>query len=115
MARMCLTYEIYPTENLMTLICPFNFIKGQMSYICYKVNWKAIYDLLYVFNTYFDHMMHHLWDTTHWRSVTLIWPLKVIQGQRSQGQLKDHIWLCICVKYNISHSMHCFWDIGLNR
>ena len=33
MARTCLTYEIYPTENLMTLICPFNFIKGQMSYM----------------------------------------------------------------------------------
>ena len=25
------------------------------------------------------------------RSVTLILPLKVIQGQRSPGQLKDHI------------------------
>ena len=33
------------------------------------------------------------------RSVTLIWPLKVIQGQRSQGQLKDHTWLCICTSY----------------
>ena len=30
MARTCLVYEIYPTENPMTLICPFNFIKGQM-------------------------------------------------------------------------------------
>ena len=27
---------------------------------CCKVNWKAIYDLLYVFHTNFDHMMHHL-------------------------------------------------------
>ena len=39
------------------------------------------------------------------RSVTLIWPLKVIQGQRSQGQLKDHIWLriciCICTENNL--------------
>ena len=25
------------------------------------------------------------------RSVTLILPLKVIQGQRSQGHLKDHV------------------------
>ena len=32
MARTCLVYEneIYPTENPMTLIRPFNFIKGQM-------------------------------------------------------------------------------------
>ena len=30
MARTCLVYEIYPTEKPMTLICPFNFIKGQM-------------------------------------------------------------------------------------
>ena len=66
---------------------------------CYKVNWKAIYDLLYVIHTNFYHMMHHLWDTTPWKSVTLIWPLMVIQGQRSQGQLKDHIWLCICASY----------------
>ena len=30
MARTCLVYEIQPAENLMTLLCPFNFIKGQM-------------------------------------------------------------------------------------
>ena len=46
---------------------------------CYKVNWKVIYDLLYVFHTNFDHVMHHLWETC-----------------QLKGQLKDHIWLCIC-------------------
>ena len=30
------------------------------------------------------------------RSATLIWPLNVIQCQRSQGQLKYHIWLYMC-------------------
>ena len=40
-------------------------------YTCYKVNWKAIYDLLYVFHTNFDHMMHHLWDTTPWKVCNL--------------------------------------------
>ena len=45
--------------------------------------------------------MYFIWCTIYEtpsleRYVTLIWPLKVIQGQRSQGKLKDHIWLCIC-------------------
>ena len=34
---------------------------------CLKVNWGAIYDLLYVFHTNFDHMMYHLWETTPWQ------------------------------------------------
>ena len=28
----------------------------------YKVNWKAIYDLLYVFYLNFDSMMYRFWD-----------------------------------------------------
>ena len=28
--RLCLVYEIKSAENPMTLICPFNFIKGEM-------------------------------------------------------------------------------------
>ena len=28
----------------------------------YQVKWKAIYDLLYVFQTKFDHMMYSFWD-----------------------------------------------------
>ena len=60
---------------------------------CYKVNWKAIYDLLYLFHT-------NVWCTIHEkqpleRYVTLIWPINVIQGQRSQGQLKDHNYMTL--------------------
>ena len=75
---------------------------------CHKVNWKAIYNLLCVFHTNFDHMMHHLWDTTPWKSVNLIWPLKVNQDQKSQNQLKDHtcIWLCICASCKYCAVLH---------
>ena len=44
---------------------------------CYtwcRVNWKVLYDLLYVFHTNFDHMMHHLWDTTPWKMYLLVSP-----------------------------------------
>ena len=59
----------------VTLIWPWKFIQCQMSLgkvivhrwsnviHVYKVNWKAIYDLLYVYHTNFDHMMHHLSET----------------------------------------------------
>jgi hypothetical protein len=29
------------------------------------VNWKAIYDFLYVFHIHFCHNMHNLWDASH--------------------------------------------------
>ena len=44
----------------MTLIWPINVIQGQM----YKVNWKAIYALLYVFH----HTMYRFWDISWNRS-----------------------------------------------
>ena len=34
----------------------FKLIQGQ------KVNWKIIYDFVYVLNTNIGHSMHHLWD-----------------------------------------------------
>ena len=34
-------------------------------------------------------------------SITLIWLLKVIQGQKSWSQLRDHIWLTISVSYKL--------------
>ena len=40
-----------PAENLMTLFFPLISSKVK----CYRVNWKAIYDLLYVFHTNFSH------------------------------------------------------------
>ena len=40
-------------------------------------------------------------------SNTLIWPLKVIQGQRSWGQMKDHICdLQYVLHVNFGHDMH---------
>ena len=115
MARTCLVYEIYPTENPMTLICPFNFIKGQM---LQQGKLKG-----HIYMTYYIYFIQTLiiWCTIYEkqhleRSVTLIWPLNVIQGQRSQGQLKDHIYDFVYVFHtNIGHSMPRFWDIGLNR
>ena len=44
-----------PAENQMTLFFPLISSKVK----CYKVNWKAIYDLLYVFHKNFSHTMHH--------------------------------------------------------
>ena len=43
--------------------------------------------------------------------MTLIWPFKIIQGQRSWGQRKDHIW----IPRNFGHNMHGFRDISPNR
>ena len=34
----------------------------------YQVNWKAIYDLLYVFHTSFHHMMYRFWNISWNRS-----------------------------------------------
>ena len=34
----------------------------------YKANWKAIYDLLHVFNTHFDPTMFRFWDISLNRS-----------------------------------------------
>ena len=74
-----------------------------------------MYDLLYVFYTNFDlmiMMMRHLWDTLK-RSVTLIWPLKVIQGQKVNWKIiYDFVYV---LHTTIDHIMHRFWDIGLNR
>ena len=53
-STLIITYFIYekqPNKNSITLIWPFNVTKVKL----YKVNWNAIYDLLYVFHTYFDH------------------------------------------------------------
>ena len=58
----------------MTLICP---IKGQMLYMLY--NTTSI-----ILSTIYEKQPLE-------RYGTLILPLKIIQGQRSQGQLKDHI------------------------
>ena len=47
------------------------------------------------------------------RSVTLIWPLKVIQGHKVNWKIiYDFVYV---FHTNIGHSMHRFWDIGLNR
>ena len=42
-----------------------------------------VYDFLYVFQVNCGHDMHHSEDTAHLKTqLYLIWPLKVIQGQR---------------------------------
>ena len=49
------------TDARTWILCPIRPMGDK------KVNWKAIYDLLYVFHTNFDHMMYHLWNTTPWK------------------------------------------------
>ena len=39
----------------------------------YQVNWKAIYDLLYVFHTNFHHTMYRFWDISWNRSQRSKW------------------------------------------
>ena len=49
-------------------------------------------------------------------SITLILPLQVIQGQRSWGQLRDHIYDLLYVFHiNFGYNMHHFWNISANR
>ena len=48
----------------LTLIWPFNVIQSQID----QVNRKAIYDLLFVFHTNFDHTMYRFWDISWNRS-----------------------------------------------
>ena len=43
---------------------------------CNGVNWKTIYDLLYVFHVKFDKKMLHLGDATFWKSYDLDLTLK---------------------------------------
>ena len=54
----------------------------------HEVKWNIIYDLLYAFHVNFQAIQSLK------NSITSIWPLKVIPGQRSWGKLKDHniIW-----------------------
>ena len=105
---ICVSNKLWPERALLIKYSPLKTqwpwfalsISSKVKcYTCNKVNWKAIYDLLYVF-----HKTSIIWCTIYEtqpleRYVTLIWPMKVIQGQRSQGQLKDHIWLCICASH----------------
>ena len=87
----------------MTLICPLNFIK------CYKLIWKVIYDLLQTLIIWCTIYETQPFD----RSVTLIWPLKETQGHKVNWKIiYDFAYV---LHTNIGHSMHRFWDIGLNR
>ena len=49
-------YETQPLERSVTLICPLNVIKG------HNVNWKIIYDFVYVLHANFGHSMHRFWE-----------------------------------------------------
>ena len=74
----------------MTLICPFNFIKGQM--------WKG--KLKGHIN--FDHTIYEKQPLE--RSMTLIWPLNVIHGHKVNWKiLYDFVHV---LHTNIGHNMH---------
>ena len=90
MARTCLVYEIWSAENLMTLICPFDLIKCQIL----KGKLKGhIYSISYKLRSYDASFMTQPLE----RSVTLIWPLKIIQGQKVNWKIISG--LCICASY----------------
>ena len=60
--------------------------------------------------------MYHLWETTPWKVCDLAWPLNVIQGVKGHKVNWKIIYDFVYVLHtNIGHSMHRFWDIGLNR
>ena len=63
MARMCFSLWNIARWKPNDLDLPFQFHKIKVK--CYKVNWKAIYDLLYAYHTNFGHndapfMRHNL-------------------------------------------------------
>ena len=65
----CVSNKLWPEYSPLKTQWPWFALSISSKVKCYtshKVNWKAIYDLLYVFHTNFDHMMHHLRDTTPW-------------------------------------------------
>ena len=43
-------------------------------------------------------------------SMSLVWPLNVIQGQMLLGKLKRHIWLTMRFVKNFDDTMHRLWD-----
>ena len=51
-------------------------------------------------------MMHHLWDTPLEMSVTLIWPLKLIQGHKVNWKIIIIYDFAYVLNTNIGHSMH---------
>ena len=57
--------------------------------------------------------MHHLWDTTPWQVCDLDLTFK--GSQRSKVNWKIIYDFAYVLHTNIGHSMHPFWDIGLNR
>ena len=67
-----------------------------------------------VFHTNFDHMMHHLWDTTPWKVCDLDLTFKGNPRSKVIWNIII-IWLYICASYKHCHSMYRFWDNGLNR
>ena len=54
----CTINELQPLESSVTLIWPLKVIQGQS----HKVNWKIIYDFVYVLHTNIGHSMHRFWD-----------------------------------------------------
>ena len=71
MMSNCLWYtaKLIPNDLDLTFQChPRSNVMG--------VNWKTIYDLLYVFHAKFDKKMPHLGDATFWKSCDLDLTLK---------------------------------------
>ena len=70
----------------------------------HEVKWNIIYDLLYALHVILVILTCPIQAIQSLKnSITSIWPLNVIQGQRSWGKLKYHniIWLIICASYKL--------------
>ena len=84
-------WNIIPRLKLHDLDLPFQFHQ-RLKVTRYKLN-SYIWHTIYVFYTNFDHKCI-IYEIQYFESyVTLIWPLNIINGH----ELKDHIWLCICL------------------
>ena len=61
--------------------------------------------------------MHHSWDTTTWKVCDILKKSRV-KGHKVKGHkvnwniIYDFMYV---LHTNIGHSIHRFWDIGLNR
>ena len=80
------------TWKPLTLICPFNSIKGQMLRGKLKGHIWLTIRISYKLWSYDVPFRRH----NPWKVCDIDVTFKYNPGQRSQDQLKDHIGLCIC-------------------
>ena len=88
-------------------------ITNDVNVFTYEKTYYPLFSLylLYIFHINFD--PYDLWDTTPWK----VCDIDLIFKGYPRSQMKYHnIYDFVYVLHaNIDHSLHHFWDIGLNR